>query len=66
MERLRLAWFEAPDMAAQQKVCAQMQVVAMRDVPFWPLGTVVGPTAYRSDISGVVEGFAAFWGVRRG
>ncbi len=65
MERLRLAWFEAPDVAAQQKVCAEIQVVAMRDVPFWPLGTVVGPTVYRSDISGVVEGFAAFWGVAR-
>ncbi len=65
LERLRTAWFDAPDLAAQQKICAEMQVVAMRDVPYYPLGQFQTPTAYRSDITGVLNGFATFWNVKR-
>ncbi len=65
MERMRSAWFEAPDLAAQQKICADMQRLAMHDVPFWPLGQTLAPTAYRDDITNVTDGFAVFWNVRR-
>jgi peptide/nickel transport system substrate-binding protein len=65
MERLRAAWFEAPDLAAQQKICADMQRLAFQEVPFWPLGQTLAPTAYRKTLTGVVDGFAVFWNVRR-
>ncbi len=66
MEKLRSAWFEAPDFTAQKTICADIQRMALQDVPFWPLGQSLAPTAYRRDISGVVDGFAVFWNVKRG
>ena len=65
LERLRTAWFEAPDLVSQQKICADMQKQALIDVPYMPLGQYQQPTAYRSDITGVLNGFATFWNVRR-
>jgi peptide/nickel transport system substrate-binding protein len=43
-----------------------MQVQAMNDLPYFPLGQYQSPTAYRSDLTGVLNGFATFWNVRRG
>jgi peptide/nickel transport system substrate-binding protein len=34
-------------------------------VPYYPLGVVQLPTAFRNDITGVPEGFPIFWNVRR-
>jgi len=65
LERMRSAWFEAPDLAAQQRICIDMQKQALIDVPYMPLGQYQQPTAYRSDITGVLNGFATFWNVRR-
>jgi peptide/nickel transport system substrate-binding protein len=42
-----------------------MQVVAMRDVPYYPLGQFQAPTGWRTEISGILNGFATFWNVRR-
>jgi peptide/nickel transport system substrate-binding protein len=64
LERLRNAWFDAPDLAGQQDICRKMQVQAMQDVPYFPLGQYQTPTAYRSNITGVLNGFATFWNVR--
>jgi len=65
LERLRSAWFDAPDQASQQNICAAMQQQALADVPYMPLGQYQQPTAYRSDITGVLNGFSTFWNVRR-
>jgi peptide/nickel transport system substrate-binding protein len=65
LERLRGDWFEAPDLASQQAICRQMQEVALRDVPYFPLGQVQWRTAWRTDLTGVLPGFATFWNVRR-
>ncbi len=65
MESLRDAWFNAPDLAAQKKIGAAMQTLAFQDVPYYPLGLANLPTAFRKDITGVPEGFAIFWNVRR-
>jgi peptide/nickel transport system substrate-binding protein len=64
LETLRTAWFDAPDLASQQKVCVEMQRQAMNDVPYFPLGQYIQPTSYRSHITGVLNGFATFWNVR--
>ena len=65
LEELRDAWFNAPDLAAQKKIGAEIQLQAFEDVPYYPLGLAQQPTAFRQDITGVPEGFVIFWNVRR-
>ena len=47
IEALREAWFNAPDLAAQKKVGAEMQLQAFENVPYYPLGVAQLPTAFR-------------------
>ncbi|GAC1338586.1 MAG: ABC transporter substrate-binding protein [Acetobacteraceae bacterium] len=64
--RLREAWFEAPDLAAQKAICAQIQLQALQSVPFIPLGQWYQPTVFRKDLTGFVQcANMLFWGVRR-
>jgi peptide/nickel transport system substrate-binding protein len=65
LERLRDAWFEAPDLAAQQAIARRMQAQAMLDVPMVPLGQYFLSTAYRRSVSGVLAGVPAFWNLRK-
>ena len=65
LERLRHAWFEAPDLAGQQAIAAQIQKQAFVDAPYLPLGQYIQPTAFRASLTGVKSGFATFWNVRR-
>lgn len=64
LEALRNAWFEAPTIEAQKKICADMQLRCMVDVPSIPVGQFIQPTASRTNITGVLNGFATFWNVR--
>ena len=64
LEALRNAWFDAPTLAAQKEVCEQMQLQCMVDVPSIPVGQYVQKTAYRKNVTGVLQGFATFWNVR--
>jgi peptide/nickel transport system substrate-binding protein len=64
LERLRNAWFDSTSLAAAQDICRQIQLQAMQDVPCIPLGQFREPTAYRTAIAGVNNGFATFWNVR--
>lgn len=65
IESLRSAWFEAPDEAAQKAICREIQAEGMREVPYYPLGQYLQPTAWRAGLTGVLDGFATFWNVRR-
>lgn len=65
VEALRDAWFEAPDLAAQQAICREIQREAMREVPYYPTGHYLQPTAFRNSLTGILDGFAVFWNVRR-
>jgi peptide/nickel transport system substrate-binding protein len=65
IEALREAWFNAPDQQAQKKICTDVQLQAFESVPYYPLGVAQLPQAYHPDITGVPEGFSAFWNVRR-
>ncbi len=65
LEALREEWFGAASLAAQQAVARRMQLQAFVDVPYIPLGQSVAPTAFRSDITGVLNGQPTFWNVRR-
>jgi|YNPMSStandDraft_1061717.scaffolds.fasta_scaffold00805_12 peptide/nickel transport system substrate-binding protein len=65
LERLRDAWFEAPDLASQQAIARAMQERAMIDVPYVPLGQFFQPMAYRRSLRGVAQpgGIPRFWNV---
>jgi peptide/nickel transport system substrate-binding protein len=65
LEDLRNAWLDAPDEAAQQRICREMQLQAFQDVPYYPLGIFYSATAFRSDLAGVLEGYSLFYNVRR-
>jgi peptide/nickel transport system substrate-binding protein len=65
IEELRNAWFDAPDIATQKKLCEDIQRQVLTDVPYIPLGQYLQATAYRDSLVGVNNGFAMFWNVRR-
>lgn len=65
IEALRESWIDAPDLAAQQTIAREIQIEAFQQVPYYPLGLARLPTAFRPDISGVLEGFSLFWNVHR-
>jgi peptide/nickel transport system substrate-binding protein len=65
IERLRAAWFDAPDLATQQSIARQMQLQALVDVPYMPLGQVRQPSAYRNDLRDMLRGAPLFWNIRR-
>ena len=52
--------------AAQQVICRDIRGEAMCEVPYYPFAHYLQPTAYRSNLTGLLEGFATFWSVRRG
>ena len=43
----------------------RLQRQVLTDVPYYPLGQVMQPTATRTSLTGVLDGFAVFWNVRR-
>jgi peptide/nickel transport system substrate-binding protein len=64
-EELRNAWFEAPDLAAQQKIAAEMQAVGFEQAPFLPLGMVFLPSLMNRSLSGILTGLPIFWNVKK-
>jgi peptide/nickel transport system substrate-binding protein len=65
LEKLRADWFDAEDLADQQRICREIQLQAWQDVPFIPLGQYVQPTAYRGNLVDIRRGFPQFYGLRR-
>ncbi len=65
LERLREAWFDAPDQAGRKAIAADIQRVAIDEVAYIPLGTYSSFTALRKNLTGRVNGFAIFWNLRR-
>ena len=65
LEALRQSWFDAPDLAAQQAICRDLQLQFLQDVPYVPLGMYDQPTAFRNTLTDVPDGFPQFYGVKR-
>ena len=60
-------WLDAPDAAAQSVAFADLQRAAAESVPFAPTGLFVLRTAFRADLSGVLQGPNPYlWNLRRG
>jgi peptide/nickel transport system substrate-binding protein len=66
LETLRDQWLAAEDPATQQVLTQKMQLQAFNDVPFLPLGSYYQPTAYKADLTGMLNGLILFTNVRRG
>jgi peptide/nickel transport system substrate-binding protein len=65
LEELRDTWFQAPDMAAQKAVAAQIQLQAFQDVPYLPTGEYYQQTSYRKTVTGVLKGLPLMWNVKK-
>jgi peptide/nickel transport system substrate-binding protein len=66
LEQLREAWFNASDAAGSKKAADAVQRRAFEFVPFVPTGQFILPTAYRSNITGVIIAPMAFlWNVEK-
>ena len=65
IEELRERWFEATDLAEQKKLASEIQTQAFEDVPYYPLGLYYRPTAYRANLTGILNDIPVFWNVRR-
>jgi peptide/nickel transport system substrate-binding protein len=65
IEELRNQWLDASDPAAQHKLAEALQVQTFTDCPYLPLGQVLQPTSYKTNLSGVLGGSVLFWNVKR-
>lgn len=66
VEALTQRWLAAETEAERVRLADEIQRIVAVDAPAVPLGVFRIPTAYRSNLTGVVEGCAPFpWGIRR-
>ncbi len=67
LEALHDKWFDAPDLAAQKKAAAELQIEAFKELPYIPTGQFIIPTAYRNNLKGVIVAPILFlWNVEKG
>jgi peptide/nickel transport system substrate-binding protein len=66
IEALRAQWLDAPNLAAQKTLSEKLQLQALIDLPYLPLGQDFYPTATRANITGLTMGFPKFWNVQKG
>lgn len=66
LEALRTQWVEAPDMPARQAIARKLQEQAFVDVPYIPTGQWKDITAYRRNITGMLQGMPLFYNLRKG
>ncbi len=65
LEAQRSAWFDAPNLAAQQAAARMQQQIAFEEVPTLTLGQARNSLAYRRNLQDVHRVFPLFWGVKR-
>jgi peptide/nickel transport system substrate-binding protein len=65
LDQLRSAWVDAPDLPTQKKIAAEIQQQVFDNPPFFRLGQMFQPTAYSSNLSGMLTGLPIFWNLRR-
>jgi len=58
-------WLEAPDLAAQKRIAADLQRTALEWVPYISTGQYFYRTACRHDVTGIIPGQFVFWNVKR-
>ncbi|MDB5377252.1 MAG: transporter substrate-binding protein, partial [Rubritepida sp.] len=66
LESLRSQWVDAPDMPVRQAIARKLQEQAFVDVPYIPTGQWKDITAYRRNITGMLQGMPLFYNLRKG
>ncbi len=64
-EFLREGWFNAANVAEQRPLAEDIQRRVFEEAPYVPLGQLLQPAAYRSTLTGVLDGFAKFYGLSK-
>lgn len=65
IEELRAAWLDAKTREEQAEIGRQIQAIALEEVPFVPLGLFYFPTAYHTNLEGMIDTYPVFWNIRR-
>ncbi|HVO87455.1 MAG TPA: ABC transporter substrate-binding protein, partial [Casimicrobiaceae bacterium] len=66
IEKLRDTWFAATDAAASKKAAEAVQARAFEFVPYVPTSQFILPTAYRTNLSGIIIAPVTFmWNVEK-
>ena len=64
MGALRKQWLASGDLKEQQRICRDIQALSFEEIPYLPIGQYKQPTAYRTSLTGILDGTAVFWNVR--
>ena len=63
---MRNAWLDSNDEATRKRLDAEIQLRAFETVPFIPLGQYLPPSAWRSNLDGLLKGAVpVFWNVTK-
>jgi peptide/nickel transport system substrate-binding protein len=65
IEELRTQWLGAAEPTEQKRLAEELQRQAFQDVPYIPLGQQRGITAFRRNVSGILDGVPVFWNLQR-
>lgn len=63
LERLHEEWLQTEDLAEQKRIAAEIQLQMWQEASFIPAGQIYQPVAYRSNLTGILPGFAKFYNV---
>nr|WP_158746522.1 ABC transporter substrate-binding protein [Acidisphaera sp. L21] len=65
IEALRDQFLAADNLADQKHITEEIQLQAFQDIPYLPTGAYTPPTAFRSNVTGIVEGFPLFYNLQK-
>jgi peptide/nickel transport system substrate-binding protein len=65
IEELFGTWFDAPDQAAQQKICEAIQIAFWQNPTYAPLGMYNQPTAFHGYMRDIPDGWPQFYGLKK-
>lgn len=65
IESIRDRWLEASDLDQQKTIAKELQLQALKDVPYVPAGQYFQPIAYRKNVTGIPFGVPQFANVRK-
>ncbi|MDB5373952.1 MAG: Peptide/nickel transport system substrate-binding protein [Belnapia sp.] len=66
LETLRDRWVAASDLPSRQVIAREMQLQSWKDVPYIPTGNWRDLTAYRRNLTGMLNGGAMFYNLKKG
>ena len=65
IEDLRNEFLSADTPAEQKRLTEQIQLQAFVDIPYLPTGSYTPPTAFRSNVTDIVDGFPLFYNLQK-